>query len=77
MTSVVSGSKENILFKRYQEFVAVKGTGLEKERAAFMKSTTREDSTFHEKNYAILNRELNAYRDSIMKNIRNLCWPFC
>ncbi len=67
MTSVVSGSKENILFKRYQEFVAVKGTGLEKERAAFMKSTTREDSTFHEKNYAILNRELNAYRDSIMK----------
>lgn len=67
LTSVVSGSKENILFKDYQRFVSEKGAALDRERNAYIKSTTRQDSTLHQNNYSVLNRELASYRDSITK----------
>lgn len=63
---VVSGSKENILFKEYQQFVAVKGSALEQERRAFVQSKTKEDSSLHEKKYVLLNKELNSYRERII-----------
>lgn len=65
-SSVVSGSKENKLFKEYQRFVADKGAALERERDAYAKSRTKADSSLHEKKYAELNKELNAYRDKIV-----------
>lgn len=65
---VVSGSKENVLFKEYQQFVATKGAALEQERKAFTQSKTKEDSTLHENNYVRLNKELNSYREKIISD---------
>lgn len=65
-SSIVSGSKENILFREYQKFVAEKGAALESERQAFMASKTKADSTLHESNYRTLNTQLNNYRDSVI-----------
>ena len=64
---VVKGSKENILFQQYQKYVVNKGTQMQLERTSYTFSRTKEDSALHEKNYTQLNKELNDYRDSIMK----------
>lgn len=63
----VTGSKENILFQQYQKYVASKGIYLQNELEAYKKSTTKEDSTLHEKKYKELNEELNAYRDKMIR----------
>lgn len=63
----VTGSKENILFQQYQKLVASKGNNLQKEIDAYKASTTKKDSLLHEKNYNDLNKELNEYRDKIIK----------
>ena len=65
--TVVTGSKENILFQQYQKFVSSKGSALQKELNAYKASKTKSDSTIHEKNYGALNKELNDYRDDIIK----------
>ena len=65
--TTVTGSKENILFHQYQKFVAAKGSLLQKELNAFKVSKKKEDSLLHEKNYNQLNKELNDYRDKIIK----------
>ena len=64
----VSGSKENILFQQYQKYIAQKGSFLETEKAAYAKSTTKEDSSVHEKNFDKFNKELTEYREGIIKN---------
>lgn len=69
--TLVSGSKENIIYDQYQKFAASKGRLIQQERNAFMASTTREDSLLHEKNYNSYNRQLNDYRESIIKNQPN------
>lgn len=66
--TVVTGSKENIAFQDYQKYMAVKGKAWEAERTAYSKSTTKQDSALHEANYMRLNKELNDYRESIIKN---------
>ncbi len=66
--TMVTGSKENVLFQQYQKAVAAKGKAWEAERKAYNESTTKKDSALHEANYNRLNKELNDYRDSIMKN---------
>ncbi|MEO8412161.1 MAG: redoxin domain-containing protein [Ginsengibacter sp.] len=63
----VSGSGENILFQQYQKYVASKGINLQKELNAFKASKNKDDSLLHEKNYGELNKELNDYRDKIIK----------
>ncbi len=63
----VTGSKENILFQQYQKFVASKARGLQNELNDFKNSKTKNDSALHEKNYNALNKELNDYRDKIIK----------
>lgn len=63
----VTGSKENALFQEYQKFVASKGSGLQKELIAFKTSKNKEDSSLHERSYNKLNKELNDYREKIMK----------
>jgi len=65
--TTVTGSKENILFQKYQKYVAAKGSRLQKELLAFRASKNKADSLLHEKNYNDLNKDLNDYRDNIIK----------
>lgn len=65
--TVVSGSKENNLFQQYQKYIAVKGNQLQAEQTAYSHAASKEDSALHEKNYLTLNKELNAYRENIIK----------
>lgn len=65
--TTVTGSKQNILFQQYQKYVAEKGSSLQNELNAFKSSRTKSDSLLHEKNYSDLNKELNNYRDRIIK----------
>lgn len=65
--TIVTGSKENILFQKYQKFVSAKGNNLQKEIIAYKDSKNKRDSLLHEKTYNELNRELNDYRDKIIK----------
>ncbi len=65
----VKGSKENILFQEYQKTVVAIGTRMQTERLAYTYSQTKKDSLLHEENYTRINKELNQYRDSIIKNL--------
>ncbi|MDQ2718278.1 MAG: redoxin domain-containing protein [Bacteroidota bacterium] len=65
--TIVSGSKENIFFQKYQKFIATKGATLQKELDAYKTSKNKSDSNLHEKNYATLNKELNNYREEIIR----------
>lgn len=65
--TVISGSKENVLYMQYQKYVSKKGRMLEEERRAFSASVTRADSLMHEVNYNFINAELNTYRENIVK----------
>ena len=67
----VTGSKENILFQQYQQYIAVKGKLLEAERQAYLQSTTKKDSALHEANYLKLNTALNDYREGIVRDNAN------
>ncbi|HMO61177.1 MAG TPA: DUF5106 domain-containing protein [Ferruginibacter sp.] len=66
--TVVTGSKENILFQQYQKEMSVKGRDWEKERRAYSEAKTKQDSALHEANYNRINKELNDYREGIIKN---------
>lgn len=65
--TIVTGSKENMLFQQYQQFTAGKGKMMEGERQAYMRSASKADSALHESNYLKLNKELNEYRENIIK----------
>ncbi len=65
--TIVTGSKENILFQQYQKYVASKGIVLQKELESYKTSKNKSDSDVHEKKYRNLNVELNNYRDTIIK----------
>ena len=65
--TVVTGSKENILFQQYQKFISIKGKQLQAEQQAYNKSKTKADSVLHENNYKKFNKELNQYRENIIK----------
>jgi thiol-disulfide isomerase/thioredoxin len=69
--TVVTGSKENILYDQYQKFAAVKGRLMYEERNAYLMSTTKADSLLHEKNYNTYNKQMNDYRAGIIKNQPN------
>ena len=64
---VVTGSRENALFEQYQKYVGAKGSELQKELSAFNASKSKADSVLHEKNYNLLNKELNDYRDKVIQ----------
>jgi len=66
--TIVTGSKENILYNEYQKFAAAKGRAIQQERRAYSNSTNREDSLMHEKKYKAYNKELNEYREGVIKN---------
>lgn len=69
--TVVTGSKENIIFQQYQQYIGTKGKQLETERQAYLKSSNKNDSALHEANYIKLNKELNDYREGIIRNEPN------
>ena len=64
----VAGSRENILFQEYQQYVAKQGSLLNQEREAFNSARTAKDSAMHQNNYKKYNTELNEYRNGIIKN---------
>ena len=65
--TIVTGSKENILFQQYQKYIALKGKQLQGEQQAYNTSKIRSDSALHENNYKKLNKDLNQYRENIIK----------
>jgi thiol-disulfide isomerase/thioredoxin len=67
-TVKITGAEENGLFEQYQKFASEKGKLLQKELEAYKTSTTKADSTAHEKKYKELNDELNIYRDNVIKD---------
>ncbi len=69
--TVITGSKENIPFQQYQQYMAVKGKLWEEERTAYTQSKTKADSSLHENNYNKLNKELNQYRENLIKTQPN------
>ncbi len=64
--TVVTGSKENVLFQKYQKFISSRSNNLQKELDAFKASKNKNDSLLHEKNYNNLNKELNDFRENII-----------
>ena len=66
--TIVKGSRENTLYEQYQKFAAAKGKIIQQERKAYVASTAKEDSVRHEKNYMAANKQLNDYREGIIKN---------
>ena len=66
--TIITGSKENILYAQYQKFAGNKGKLMQQERRAYTSSLTKADSLLHEKKYLAYNNELNNYRDGIIKN---------
>lgn len=66
-TTVVTGSPANNLYAQYQKFVSQKASLLETERRAYAASTTKPDSLYHERNYNQVNKELNVYRENLVK----------
>jgi len=69
--TVVTGSKENLLYVQYQKYVSQKGRQLEEERRAYAIAATAADSALHEKNYNQYNKDLNNYRENILKTQPN------
>jgi protein-disulfide isomerase len=65
--TVVTGSAANFLLQQYQKTIAAKAQLLDAERKAYTTSKTKADSTLHETNYNRLNKELNDYRDNLIK----------
>lgn len=65
--TIVTGSKENILFQQYQKYAAAKGALLQKEMQAFKGSSTKADSAKHEQRYNEMNKELNDYREALIE----------
>lgn len=67
----ITGSPANVDFKNYQTFVNAKGKFLQQEKDAYNKSKTKEDSAKHETAYKKLSKELNDYRENVVKTKPN------
>ncbi len=65
--TTITGSKENVLFQEYQTFIAVKGKQLQVAQLAYSSSKNKIDSLLHELRYKRLNKELNQFRENIIK----------
>ena len=63
----ITGSKANELFEQYQQFIAGKGQLLQHEMMAYRTSKTKKDSLLHEASYNRLNKELNDYRQRVIR----------
>ena len=68
LKTIVTGSPANVLLQQYQKAIAAKAQLLDAEKKAYSASTTKADTALHEANYNRLNKELNDYRDNIIKS---------
>ena len=68
LKTIVTGSPANVLLQQYQKTIAAKAQLLDAEKKAYSASTTKADTALHEANYNRLNKELNDYRDNIIKS---------
>ncbi len=66
--TVITGSKENIVYQHYQKTVTTKGRLRDAEGKAYLASTTKADSILHENKYNAYSNEMSVYRESIVKN---------
>ncbi|GAC1379001.1 MAG: hypothetical protein NVSMB45_00610 [Ginsengibacter sp.] len=64
--TILAGSPENELFKRYQQFILSKSDGLMRAQAAYAQSKNKADSIANEKKYIVLNKELTDYREKVI-----------
>ena len=67
----VTGSVANADFKNYQAVVNVIGKKLQTERNAYDKAKTKADSTKHNDEYQKYNKQLNEYRQNVVKTKPN------
>ncbi len=67
----ITGSPANVDFKNYQTFVNAKGKFLQQEKEAYNNSKTKTDSVKHENAYKKLSKELNDYRENVVKTKPN------
>ena len=65
--TIVTGSSANVLLQQYQKTIAAKAQLLDAEKRAYNAATTKADTALHEANYNKLNKELNEYREGIIK----------
>ncbi len=65
--TIVTGSPANILLQQYQKTIAAKAQLLDAEKRAYSAATTKADTALHETNYNKLNKDLNDYRNNIIK----------
>jgi thiol-disulfide isomerase/thioredoxin len=65
--TIVTGSPANALLQQYQKTIAAKAQLLDREKNGYAAATTKADSALHEASYIRLNKELNDYRESIIK----------
>lgn len=68
LKTVVTGSPANVLLQQYQKTIATKAQLLDAEKKAYSAAGSRADSLQHEANYNRLNKDLNDYRDNIIKS---------
>ena len=67
MKTIVTGSPANSMLQQYQKVVNTKAKLLDAEKLAYNNATTKADSVLHEANYLMLTKELNSYRENIIK----------
>ncbi|MEO7801852.1 MAG: thioredoxin-like domain-containing protein [Ginsengibacter sp.] len=63
---IVTGSKENDLFREYQKYIDKQGKLLNAEQQAYNTAKTKADSVMHEQYYQALNRDLTLYREDVI-----------
>ena len=65
--TIITGSKENILYQQYQKFIAQKGPFYAKEEKAYNQSKTKADSALHHQSLQAAAKEMTDYRLKIIK----------
>ena len=65
--TIVTGSPANILLQQYQNTIASKALLLDAEKNAYNMAKTKADTALHEARYNKLNKDLNDYREGIVK----------
>lgn len=69
--TIVTGSSENDLFVKYQQFTATMSPLLQKEIDGYNNAASAADSALHQSKYIELNDKMNAYRRNIIKDFPN------
>ena len=65
--TIVTGSPANVLLQQYQNTIAAKAVLLDAEKNAYNNAKSKADTALHEARYNKLNKELNDYREGIIK----------